>query len=371
MEGFVFICGAMTKKIKVCFIVGTLGRGGAERQLLFMLRALKNCGISAKVLCLTKGESYEQEIRSLGVPVDWIGESENRGLRLLEIIKNLRKDRADILQSSHFYTNIYAGLAGKILKIPSIGAIRSDLHSELKFHGFLGAYQISLPAFLIANSELAHRRAIENGRSFEKIEFVRNVVEAETCGSKTDANSSVKILFVGRLDKNKHPERFVELAAILIEKFPKLDLQFQIAGDGVLRKELETMAQKLNLSSEKLKFLGVCSDMNEVYKQADMLISTSEREGTSNVILEAMAYGLPIVATNVGGTPDILKEDRGILVEPGDEDELVKATAELISDDKLRSRLGTNGRKYVEENHSLESLEQQLTHIYTNLISKK
>ena len=353
--------------MNVCFLVGTLGRGGAERQLVYMLKALKNCKIDIRILCLTKGESYEEEIRSLDVPIEWVGKSPNRAVRLLHIINNLRRNPADILQSSHFYTNIYVGAAGKILKTPSIGAVRSDLFSEMKFHKFLGAWQVSLPSFLIVNSKLAYNRAIERGVLPQNVEFVRNVVETESSEAKILPNSAVKILFVGRLDKNKRPERFVKLAAILTERFPHIPLQFQIVGDGVLRSELESLAKELHLSSEKLEFLGVCSNMGSIYKQADILISTSEREGTSNVILEAMAYGLPVIATNVGGTPDILDEKCGILIKPADENELVKAAETLILSEELRLHLGAEGRRHVEKNHSVKSLQKQLTNIYQKL----
>lgn len=355
--------------MKVCFLVGTLGRGGAERQLVYMLKALKNCKIDTRILCLTKGESYEEEIKSLGVPIEWIGRSQNKVVRLLSIINNLRKNSADVLQSSHFYTNMYVGLAGKILKIPSIGAIRSDLFSEMKLHKFLGKWQVSLPCFLIVNSELAYKRAIERGISPQNVEFVQNVVEANGAENFSGSRSIIKILFVGRLDKNKRPETFVRLAAILIEKFPKIPLLFQIAGDGVLRNELEQMAKGLNLPTEKLEFLGSCSDMSKIYNQADMLISTSVREGTSNVILEAMAYGLPVIAANVGGTPDILNEQRGILIEPDNEDELIEAAETLILNEKLRVQLGNEGQNYVEKNHSVESLQTQLTKIYQKIIA--
>ncbi len=357
--------------MKVCFLVGTLGRGGAERQLVYMLRALKKCEINTRVLCLTKGESYEDEINALGVPIEWIGKSENRIVRLLQILTNLRRNPADVLQSSHFYTNIYVGAVGKFLKIPSIGAIRSDLFSEVKLHKFLGGWQISLPNFLIVNSMLAFRRAIETGLSSNNVEFVRNVVEAKANNtinySKT--NSVIRLLFVGRLDKNKRPERFIRLAEKLIGQFPQIALQFQIAGDGVLRGELELLAQKLNLSSEKLEFLGVCSDMSDIYRKADILVSTSEREGTSNVILEAMAYGLPVIATNVGGTPDILNEKCGILVEPAGEKQLFTAAEMLILDKDLRHRMGSEGQRYVKQNHSVERLQTQLENIYQKLIA--
>ena len=360
----------MTTAIKVCFIVGTLGRGGSERQLLYMLKVLKSVGISPRVLCLTNGEPFEQEIKSIGVPVEWIGESKNQGVRLLKIINNLRKNPADILQSSHFYTNIYAGLAGKISNIPSIGAIRSDFRSVLEQHQRWGAWQVSLPSFLIVNSEEARRGIIKYGTPSDKVGFVRNVVESEWNGFNKDVNSKspVRILFVGRLDDNKCPDQFVRLAAVITKKFSNLPLHFQIVGDGVLKSELEKLAEKLGLSLEKLSFLGVRSDMNAIYEQGDILISTSKYEGTSNVILEAMAYGIPVIATKVGGTPEILNEDRGILIEHGNKDELVEATITLISDEKLRVRLGSEGRKYVGENHSLEDLQAGLVKIYEKLL---
>lgn len=359
-----------TSKIKVCFIVGTLGRGGAEKQLLYMLKALKNAFVETRVLCLTKGEAYEEQIKSLGVPIEWVGESSNRLVRLLTIIKKLRGNSTDILQSSHFYTNIYAGLAGKILKIPSIGAIRNDLLSELRSHKRLGKWQISLPKILIANSRRACEHTVETGISPEKIIFVQNVVDSIRIESEQipDSKSVLKIIFVGRLVNQKRPERFIKLASVLINKFPNISFKFQIAGDGVLRNELEELAKNLNLSSENLEFAGVQSNIYEIYKEADILISTSEHEGTSNVILEAMSFGIPVIATKVGGTPEILDETRGVLIEPGNEEQLIEAATKLILDAKLRKHLGKEGKRYIENNHSLKSLQKQLIKVYENLI---
>lgn len=355
--------------MKVCFVVGTLARGGAEKQLVFMLRALQKAGIEREVFCLTKGESYEEEIRNLGINVKFVGASKNRVLRLLKIINGLRKARADIVQSSHFYTNIYAGAAGRFLKIPSIGAVRSDLIYEVESHKLTGKWQISLPQFLIINSRAAYERLVERGVSPDKLDFVRNVVETEEGGAKNGfKNQSLKILFAGRLDENKRPERFVRLASILTERFPQFNLQFQIAGDGELRGELEKKAREFALTPDKLKFLGVCREMNEIYRQSDILVNTSEREGTPNVVLEAMAHGLPVVATKVGGTVEILNDARGFLVAPGDEKALVNAVAKLIPDKNLRLSLGNRGREYVLQNHSLECLQKHLTGIYERLL---
>jgi glycosyltransferase involved in cell wall biosynthesis len=354
--------------MKICFVVGTLARGGAEKQLVFMLRALQKSGIAAEVLCLTKGESYEDEITDTGFDVKWVGMSKSRLSRFGKIIGELREGGADIIQSSHFYTNIYAGAAGRVLGRPSIGAIRSDLIYEIESHKFTGNWQISLPNLLITNSGGARRRLLERGVGPQKIEFVRNVVEIENCSANGFSHQGLRILFVGRLDKNKRPERFVRLASILTKQFPHIALQFQISGDGEQRSKLENAAKELNLTPDKLEFFGTCSDMSDIYRRADILVSTSEREGTPNVVLEAMAHGLPVVATNAGGTAEILDATRGFLVASGDEGALVKATAELIVNKELRLRFGEQGRRYVRENHSPVSLQQQLCRIYDRLL---
>ena len=147
--------------MKVCFVVGTLARGGAEKQLVFMLQALQKLGIESEVLCLTRGEPYEEEINDLGFQVRHVGASKNRLSRLANIVRALRESRPDIVQSSHFYTNLYAGAAGKLLRIPSIGAVRSDLIYEIQSHRVTGKLQVSLPDMLITNSDAAHRRLLD------------------------------------------------------------------------------------------------------------------------------------------------------------------------------------------------------------------
>lgn len=354
--------------MKICFVVGTLARGGAEKQLVFMLRALRGLGIDADVLCLTKGEPYEHEITKLGFTVKHVGRSTSRLSRLRNIVREIRKSQPDVIQSSHFYTNIYAGAAGKFLKIPSIGSVRSDLIYEIKSHRLTGRWQLSLPDILIANSDVARRRLLERGMDRNKIEFVRNVVEINSGTANGCPRNGIKVLFAGRLDQNKRPERFVRLASILTERFPDAGLEFQIAGDGEKREELEQTAELLALTPDKLAFLGDCSHMHEIFAKADVLISTSDREGTPNVVLEAMSHGVPVVATAVGGTKEVVDSTRGFLVEPGDETALVNAAADLICDEVLRYSLGSEGQRYVTENHSLNALQNHLMEIYKRLL---
>src|SRR5262245_10008242 len=94
-------------RLTISFLAGTLGQGGAERQLFYSLRTLKESGAHPQLFCLTRGEFWEEPIRDLGVPIRWIGKHQSRAVRLACLIDSLRKDRPMIIQSQHFYTNIY------------------------------------------------------------------------------------------------------------------------------------------------------------------------------------------------------------------------------------------------------------------------
>lgn len=358
--------------MKVCFIVGTLGRGGAEKQLMFMLRALQNVGAETRVLCLTKNEPYESDIRSMGIEVEYVGENQNRFIRALKIIRNIRNRPVDIVQSSHFYTNIYAALAGRILKIPSVGAIRSNLTGGFEFSGFLSRFQLRMPHFLMTNSDVSRRNAIEQGIAPERIEFVRNVVEIQSNTTEIPAGDQrdIVFLFVGRLSREKRADRFIRLALALVKEFPDLPMRFQIAGDGILRADLERQVRDSASPKDKIEFLGECSSMGEIYRNADILVLTSDFEGTPNAVLEAMAHGMPVIATNVGGVSGILNEQHGYLVEPNDERSMVKAAADLLQNPALRFRLGCEGLRFVNSNHSFDNLSSHLISIYKRLNGK-
>lgn len=355
--------------MRVCFIAGTLGRGGAERQLFYMLRALKRMGVGTRVLCLTRCEAFERSIRDLRIDVEWVGASKSRVIRLLTIIKSLRKQPADIIQSSHFYTNIYAAAAGRLLGIPCIGAIRSDLTAEFARGVIIGTWQLRLPNQLIANSELALIRAEELGIKPGKIHFVKNVVESGISNGDPIAleERNIRVLFVGRLSLEKNPELFVRLAARLAGIRSDRPLTFEVAGDGPLRSKLEKLVAESGIAVGQFVFSGEASDIDTVYRRADILVLTSDREGTPNVILEAMAHGLPVIATRVGGVPQILDHGRGFMVEPGDLDGLVLAVSILVGDKALRRRIALSGKQFVGENHSFAYLGKRLNSIYSKL----
>ncbi len=357
------------ENLKVCFLVGTLGRGGAERQLIYMLKALNNAGIATRVLCLMKGEALEEEIQAMGIQVTWVGKSRWRPIRLCRIIRELRREPAHILQSAHFYTNLYVAVIARVLRMKGIGAIRSNLSSELKGNGLMGWWHLRLPQYLIANSEIARTKAIAEGRAPEDVNFVPNAVNVERRVENGRRNGdAVQVLFAGRLCEPKRADRFLRVISKVVKSRPDLRFKGAIAGDGPLRSSLEQLASRLGLGVEQVEFLGDLQDVRPFYYQSDFLMLTSDWEGTPNVLLEAMACGLPVVATGVGGVPEIIGTNRGLVVEPGDEDGLTAATIRMIDDRGLRREMSRHGREYVSRYHSLNELESRLTSIYRRIL---
>src|SRR5215467_10260538 len=109
-------------KLRIAYVAGTLGQGGAERQLFYAIQALRQSGAAVQVFSLDRGGFWEEPIKQLGAKVTWIGQDRSRLKRVLRTVKHLKREPADILQSQHFYTNAYASVAAFFLNCKAIGA---------------------------------------------------------------------------------------------------------------------------------------------------------------------------------------------------------------------------------------------------------
>ena len=362
-------------KLKICFIAGCLGQGGAERQLYYMLRSLRSLGVEPKLLSLTNGEYWEEKIQQLGVPVTWVGQRRSRLWRLARIVAVLRKFKPDIIQSQHFFANLYAVGAARILRIAEIGAIRSDVTTEVRANGpVLGRLCVRAPHVLAANSRRAIRTAVELGVPNSRLRYLPNAVDNDRFTPLPNANPNgndapLRLLCVGRLVTLKRVDVFLQAVARLQSTLTN-GVKANIVGDGPERSNLESQSVKLGLLPETVVFRGAVSDVAAVYRNADILVLTSDWEGTPNVLLEAMACGLPVVATRVGGVPDVVQEGvTGSLVDAGDIDALVNRLTALSNSPAMRAELGRRARQYILANHSLDQLPNSLQSLYEAALS--
>jgi L-malate glycosyltransferase len=161
---------------------------------------------------------------------------------------------------------------------------------------------------------------------------------------------------------------FLRAAAQLKNIIPQV--QFVLAGDGPLRSGLEREARELGLGN-RVRFLGDCRDVPSVLASLDLTVLPSASESLSNAIIESMAAGVPVVATDVGGNSELLSEDRGIIVPPGSENDLATAIARLLQDDTMRMQMGNNCRRFAKDNFTLEKMGHHYSKLYSRLLEDK
>jgi glycosyltransferase involved in cell wall biosynthesis len=356
--------------LKVCFLAGTLGQGGAERQLFYMLTALRQAGAIPRVLCLATGEHWQKRIEALGVSVTWVGQSRLRVLRLRKIIQELRRDPADILQSQHFYANTYVAAAARFLGLREIGDLRGDGNGAFGAdHRILGWCGLNTPRTIVANSLVGIENAIISGASPKRLFFLPNVVDTSLfTPAPRRTKKPVHLLTVGRMVGVKRLDRFVSLVSALSHR-TSVPTNGLIVGEGPLRTELQTQAEELRLSPDRLQFCGTSDEPSQIYRDADILLVTSDHEGTPNVVLEAMACGLPVVATRVGGLPALIQHGKtGYLVDPDDETALTDAVLDLVQSSEKRMAFGKYAREVAEQHHALPQLTKDLRQLYDAIL---
>ncbi len=179
----------------------------------------------------------------------------------------------------------------------------------------------------------------------------------------------VRVGMVARMNhRYKNQSGFMRIAAQIQQRMT--NVEFVLVGDGPLRAELESEATSLGLGDSAI-FLGDRQDIPAVLASLDVAVNTSHSESLSNVILEAMAAGLPVVAYNVGGNSELLNHERGALIPFGNETHFAETIQKLLCDSTLRERLGRNARNFAQEHFSLEKVRQQYVELYLNLLSKK
>lgn len=350
------------------FVAGTLGQGGAERQLFYILRALTRSGAAVRLFTLTTGEYWEDRIRALGVDVVWVGRAASKLARSAAVVREARRRPLDLIQSQHFFTNLYAVAAARATGVREIGALRSDAVAEVEANGrVLGPLSLRVPRILAANSRLAMRNAGALGVAERRLHLLPNVVDVDRFrpGNGATSTNTIRLLSAGRLVAAKRHDRFLRLLAALSSEGHR-DVRGVIVGDGPLRASLEAEAERLGLLPNIVEFRGAESAMEGVYREADALVMTSDYEGTPNVVLEAMASGLPVVAPRVGGIPDIVEDgSTGLLFDRDDERALVECVAALVGTPDLRVRLGAAARASVTASHCPERLPSLLSDLYT------
>ncbi len=357
-------------KLRIVFIAGELGQGGAEKQLFHILRSLRAAGCEVLLLSLTKGEFWQAPIEKLGVSVVWIGQYHSPILRLFKAFHIISRFAPDIIQSGHFYTNLYTALVGRILNISHLGAIRSNVTAEIRNNGIFGRRCLLIPKYLVANSRAAISTAVQLGVDPQKIFYFQNVIDCDefSPAQNTMISRRLRLLSIGSLKPEKN---YGVLVDVCIELQKHLDIYAALVGEGPDRNYLQEKAQAAGMHEDVFCFAGKSENVLSYYQNTDVFLLPSLLEGTPNVVLEAMACGIPVIATRVGGISDLIEDSvTGCLVEPGVNapEQFVQHLLRLAGDPHLRRQIGEMARQYVLDNHDSRTLEPHLKSLYAQVL---
>jgi glycosyltransferase involved in cell wall biosynthesis len=356
-------------KLRVAFISGGLGVGGAEKQFIYMLRALQRSGIELRVLTLTHGEFYENTLTSLGITPVRIT-ARGPAQRIIQMRAALKDFHPHFIQATHFYTSFYAGILGRLNGSTAVGAIRNDLIQDLRGVGRYGPLILRLPDVFLANSYNALENAEKVGLQQKRIHVLTNVIDLrefdqriETAAPVKTSPDCIRVVAVARLMPVKKLERFLFALALARQQSPAI--RGLLIGSGPEDERLRKIAEDLGLMPDGVEFLGARDDVPQILFSADIFVLTSDREGFPNVLLEAMAASLPIISTPAGEVKDIVKEGvNGFLVPYDDVQQLVTRLLQLATQPELQAHMGQNGRQIVEDRYSFEHLSRKLENFY-------
>ena len=338
--------------IRPLLVVDSLDVGGAERHVADLALALGHEGHGPEVACSVAGP-LSARLDGAGVPVrPLVGRLVKRRASAAyahRLRRLVREGRFDLVHAHVYASTVAAAVATLGAGIPLV----VTEHTEASWQGpgarLLNGWVCRRARRVIAVSDAIRRRAIERDRvPPERVTVVPNSVAPTAAPehSPPDIPDGLRgrplVGVVARHQPEKGVQTFLKAAARVALRFP--EVRFLVVGDGPLRGELEFLAERVGLSG-RAYFLGFRSDAASIMRSLDVLVVPSRTEGSPLVTLEAMAAGVPVVASAVGGIPDQIRhESEGLLVPSGDPVALSDALLRLLGDPGFGRALGEAGR---------------------------
>ena len=354
--------------MKILYVITGLGLGGAEKVVADLADQMNSLGHTVKISYL-KGEDLVKPVSSKVEIIPLNLNSVNDFLSASRKYKKIIKDfKPDIIHSHMVHANIFARINRIGCVVPRLICTAHNSNEGGKVR--MLAYRLTnfLSDFNTNVSEEATKSLIYKGAfSKNNLTTVYNGIDLNKFKSKEIAkkNDEIIIVSVGRFNEQKDYPNLFRAIKILKENNFLTKVKFYIAGDGELRSEFEEMIKDQNIS-DNIILLGKRSDIPILLNQADYFVLSSKHEGLPTVVIEAMACGTFVIATDCGGSKEILGKT-GILVPPQNSEALAQALKQAV--DKIPLEIQENNskaRQRVEELFSLEKSVENWLRIYTN-----
>jgi len=393
-------------QIRLLKFLTLFGFGGTERQVVNLTRMLDRSRFEPRFACMKRWGHFLEDIEQQRIPI-----SEYRISCLykpgtfrqqLRLAADMKRQGIQIAHSYNFYANVFALPAARLAGVPvTIASIRDTgvgiTPAKMRMHKLI----CRLADCVLVNAEAVRQWLIEQGYRADKITVIRNGIDLSRfahpgggAGLRRELGlpeQAPLVVVLARLIPQKGIESFLEAAAEVSRRYP--DARFLIVGEVfVFRQDksrgngagerdvaerdiayhqvLARQVARLGLDGRVI-FTGYRSDVPELLSQAAVSVLPSLSEGLSNTVLESMAAGVPVVATRVGGNPELIDDGvGGLLVPPRNPGELARAICAVLDDRDFARRLGQAAKRRVAERFSLERMVRETEDLYVTLLER-
>ena len=354
--------------VPIAIVLSNYVAGGTERQMSELICRIDQRRFKVYPVCFRREGLWLPKVEAAaGVPVEFPLRSFRKPSNLplaLRFARWCRDHDIALVQTCDIYANIFALPAAALARVPVRIGSRRGIANPAGTPGLL-ALQRAAFAFahrVVPNSEAAAASLRDTGVPAWKIRTIANGIDLEMFHPGPPRQTRRVITTVANLRPGKGHDVLLRAATRVIARVP--EVRFELIGDGVLRPALERLAADLGIA-DKVVFRGHCADVPARLVDSDLFAFPSFMEASPNGVIEAMAARLPVVATNVGGIPEIVEHGRnGLLVPPGDVDALATALLRLIEQPEEAAALADAARRTVEMRYSFERMVNEFEELY-------
>ena len=364
-------------------LISSGGYYGIESMLINLTVALEKLGCRCVIGLFHNIHRPNTELgdvaRRHGIPVETITCRSQLDWGPARVIRAcIEKYEVDVIHTHGYKADIYGYLSARRLGKPIIATHHSSSARTIPLRLYTLLDHILLRRFdaVVAISAERCRSLHDFGVPSSKIATIRNGIDTSAFRSAKPAlagalgNGGRRVVgVVARLVPEKGVQFLLRAAREVVAHYP--DTLFLVVGSGPQRTELEELARDLGIA-ENVTFLGQQRDMPGIYAAMDIFVLPSLDEGLPMAVLEAQAAGKPVIATAVGGTPDVVRHNQnGLLVQPKEIPALRDAILRLMGDSDLRSQLGRNGEASVEKHFSSDAMASRYKAFYDQVVEQR
>jgi sugar transferase (PEP-CTERM/EpsH1 system associated) len=377
----------MKKPIHILQVVHSLAIGGTERVVCDLVRVFNDAEFRTSVCCLDGLGEFGEGLRDDHIPVHVLARKPGLDVSLTSRLRDLyQRENVDLVHAHQYTPYFYAGAAAFRAGLMPVIFTEHGRHwpDGLRMKRAMVNQLLRLTtAGYTAVSEFSRQSLID----YEKIpagaiQLIYNGIEPNGGHNEIDSRQKIRaeaglsnedllIVSVGRMDPIKDFCTLVRAFALVAKQLPQSSLWIAGDGDAAYKKRLTQLVQELELA-DKVKLLGARRDVNRLLYVSDLFVLSSITEATSMTILEAMAAGVAVLATDTGGNPElVIQEKTGMLVPVGEVAGMGKAMEFLLHDSERRKRMGEMGKQRVREKFSKELSFTKYRDLYRSITEKK